>query len=73
MIHAVLRIIIATYWENLFTLSLCYTVKCKVDDNSYILKQYNRVICNKYVTPSSYCEEDYDQVQVVSPNICKWL
>ena len=38
-----------------------------------MLDDYNRVICNKYVTSSSYCEEDYDQAHIVSPNICKCL
>ena len=45
----------------------------KSDDDNSILSRYNKVICNKYVTASSYSEEDYDnnQTRVVSPNICK--
>ena len=38
-----------------------------------MLAQYNRVVCNKYVTESSYCDEDYDQTHIASPNICKQL
>ena len=49
-----------------------YTVKRKDDDKTWA--QYNRVVRNQYVTPSSYSEEDNEQARgAVSPNICKCM
>ena len=49
-----------------------YTVKRKDDDKTWA--QYNRVVRNQYVTPSSYSEEDNEQGRgAVSPNICKCM
>ena len=33
--------------------------------------QYDTYLRNKYITSTSYSEGDFDESQVVSPNICK--
>ena len=47
-----------------------HTVSCKVDSAS--LAQYNRYVCNDYLSPTSFTEDDYDQARIVVPNICKY-
>ena len=48
-----------------------FTAQSKVDDNSTVLAQYNKFVCNDYITPASYAEDDHDLARIVSPNICK--
>ena len=52
--------------------SLCL-VSSKIDGNSNILTQFNKVACNDYVTPPRHAEDDYNLAHIVSPNICKYL
>ena len=46
------------------------TVNCKLDSAS---AQYNRYVCNDYVSPTSFTADDYDQARISLPNICKYL
>ena len=48
-----------------------HTVSCKLDSAS--LAQYNRYVCNDYLSPTSFTEDEYDQARIVLPNICKYL